>query len=677
MRKILLSSLAVALGATAFLTGCEDGSTSLEAPLDGLKPSFEFIDGSSGGNPGVYFRAPLGIGWQRPGTFDPSVPLRIEIRQRGTSTVEEFSVEAGTVDVYPALQMYSLWWEVPDATPGTIFEVSVKALTLELAYADLEIAGNFRDWLRIRFAGENVGILDFRRLVPIRIYVNTDAVANAEEEEEKECESGGIIIDCDVEILDNTTGGGVEVFDGTDPGALPAAILTVEPGDVVDAQGNPVEDFILKLLHLPISTKPSPVIPTVQQFPFIVEGSITDGLGNPLFFAEGASLILCQPENIHTEVPEPQAAYQQIFKVDDGVTTFLPTTYGAPECEWGSFQPVAMTGSAGARLLQLAQRGLRNLGGLFLPEPARASHGGLRSIREIGDLSYLGASLVTVPSVSTAAVPDGTVDSPTTIDIQAMIPGELVQLYGGDDVVVRVSGANDAVLTIGNGGVLDNDDGTYRATYTPGEPGQDRIEIEILDPTTGLPVGIEGSPFTSLVDPGILYMDGVKGTEWLGSGSMQLSGGSLEGGVMYYWTEGTYFYIGLEITDSDLTASDQFEVRFDNTLDGVYTPGDDELSQSGSGFTDGHYNGSNWGVVDTYEDGRGAAGASDGVNFFEFAHPLSSGDPLDFSLQVGQEIKVCVRYFQNGTATGSFPSGCATAGNQNGYASITPNYRLN
>jgi len=74
--------------------------------------------------------------------------------------------------------------------------------------------------------------------------------------------------------------------------------------------------------------------------------------------------------------------------------------------------------------------------------------------------------------------------------------GALDQIFAGDEVVVTVTGANTAEPE-----VIDNEDGTYTAQYTPTVSGPDAVDIRILNLETGILESISGSPFTSEVTP--------------------------------------------------------------------------------------------------------------------------------------------------------------------------------
>jgi hypothetical protein len=96
------------------------------------------------------------------------------------------------------------------------------------------------------------------------------------------------------------------------------------------------------------------------------------------------------------------------------------------------------------------------------------------------------------PASSTATVPGGTVGIPITIVVQARDAYGNPLEVGGEAVVVTVTGKNPTgPITATDGG-----DGTYTASYTPVEKGNDKVEITM----NGTP--ISGSPFNCKVDIG-------------------------------------------------------------------------------------------------------------------------------------------------------------------------------
>jgi hypothetical protein len=95
------------------------------------------------------------------------------------------------------------------------------------------------------------------------------------------------------------------------------------------------------------------------------------------------------------------------------------------------------------------------------------------------------------PAQTTATVPDGTAGSPTIVTVQARDANGNDLATGGDNVVVTVTGANNATPA-----VTDNTDGTYTAQYTPSVAGTDNVAITLNG------TAISGSPYTSTVSPG-------------------------------------------------------------------------------------------------------------------------------------------------------------------------------
>jgi len=512
MRRTALGTTLATAALSLF--GCRDGDNPVQpqGPEIVPPPALDIVDGSSdGGNAGILFRLPIKVAGRVPGTFDPSVPLRMEIRELGSDAPpEEYTVAAGDIDVRKHLRSYVLLWRPPDHAPaGTVYRVSLYAGALDLhAWADLEVAYRIRDALRIIAKGENALLLGQLDRYPIRVYVNTDAVQLAETQQAEDLEEEPGVVDASVTLVQNDEGGSGEVFNTSDPDAPLAAQVTTQAGQAVDASGNPVSDYVLTMVLHENDYDPLPGVSPNFQFPFFFTGSATTSTGEPVFFTTvegqvGAEVLICQPLDIHEQLADPQLNAQKIFQYDEGSTQLHETAVGDPRCE-GYLPPEPVSLSLGSGLahdlLTLGRRGLRRMTALLRPTPLMASHGGLRTLPTSGalNLSDWGAILATDPAVSTATVPDGTVGSPTEISIQAMVEPGVPQILGGDQVQVEASGANSATLTVGDG-VTDNGDGTYTATYTPTTGGTDQVTITIVDPETATPQPIAGSPFTSSV----------------------------------------------------------------------------------------------------------------------------------------------------------------------------------
>jgi len=130
--------------------------------------------------------------------------------------------------------------------------------------------------------------------------------------------------------------------------------------------------------------------------------------------------------------------------------------------------------TAGTRTLTASYPGTTNIQG---STSAGASHGVVPAAANAGQ--------------STATVPDGTATQTTTITVQARDAFGNLRTSGGNTVLVTVSGTN----ATGPITATDNGDGTYTATYVPGSPGTDSVDITL----DGDPIG--GNPYTSNVNP--------------------------------------------------------------------------------------------------------------------------------------------------------------------------------
>lgn len=153
--------------------------------------------------------------------------------------------------------------------------------------------------------------------------------------------------------------------------------------------------------------------------------------------------------------------------------------------------------------------------------------------------------------------------------------------------------------------------------------------------------------------------------EWDNAAMWSVFSGAYAGSTFYMMNDDDNLYLALSVFDATLTDVDIMEVRFDNTNNDTLDNGDDELFLSPAGFTDSHFNGTNFGIPDN-NDGAGAVAGFGSYNVFELMHPLSSGDAFDFSLSAGDTAGFCLRYFDDGTATSTttnFPSGCSLAVN--------------
>ena len=155
--------------------------------------------------------------------------------------------------------------------------------------------------------------------------------------------------------------------------------------------------------------------------------------------------------------------------------------------------------------------------------------------------------------------------------------------------------------------------------------------------------------------------------EWDGAAQIPVFSGTFSGSIFYVMNDQNHLYLALRVPDPSLGPNDVLKVRFDNAHNAAPNDGDDELCPTAVQFRDCHFSfaASSWGFQDSQQDGASAAGNTGSFNFFEVSHPLTSGDPDDFSLSVGATVGFCLRYFRDGVAFGAsaFPAGCEGAAN--------------
>lgn len=399
MRRSSLG-LVLSLVAVAFLFACGDG----EGPTQpaGDRPDMAVVDGSNGGNPGVFFLPPLRPQVALPGTFDATVPLRMKVRLvRGATEVslEEFSVADGGITVQD--DHYALLWTVPStAAAGDTIGITASAGGFMLGHLDVYIAGSGQEMVQIRRAGENAAVLDVPRALPVRLYLNAQAVQEVEEAAEEELEQQLIqsqepFVDVEVVVVDNSTGGSGEVFDRTEPDAPLAAKVTTFANQAQDAAGNPVSDFVLSIVLRPDDFDPL-TNPPGRQFPHYFTGEARTPDGQQVFFTggdpdlTGAEVIICQPPEVDAQLTPQQIGNQEIFQQNGTVVVFHDAAADAGECDSADPAPVQLGFDAdmARNLFALGRRGLSRMAGYFLPTPLRATHGGLRTLPDDGALTF-------------------------------------------------------------------------------------------------------------------------------------------------------------------------------------------------------------------------------------------------------------------------------------------------
>jgi hypothetical protein len=117
--------------------------------------------------------------------------------------------------------------------------------------------------------------------------------------------------------------------------------------------------------------------------------------------------------------------------------------------------------------------------------------------------------------------------------------------------------------------------------------------------------------------------------------------------------ENIYIYVKFE----EIVSMGQIRIMFDNDNDEIEWEDDDDALyygwHPGGGFYDQHY--SVWGD-DASQDGSGGGYSIPGFNFVEFAHPLNSGDPEDFSLVLGDTVGFQIWIYDASLGEGYWPS---------------------
>lgn len=141
-------------------------------------------------------------------------------------------------------------------------------------------------------------------------------------------------------------------------------------------------------------------------------------------------------------------------------------------------------------------------------------------------------------------------------------------------------------------------------------------------------------------------IDGVISTnEWAAAAKYNFSSttpGSpwFSNGTFYVENDASNLYLALKIRDGSLAGRAVF-IYFDNNHDGTIEMGESiwVYAQNGTQNMDA-YQYANGGYSDTgaIQDGKTAATANGVFDYFEFSHPLCSGNQYDFCLKAGQTV---------------------------------------
>jgi len=493
----------------SLLAACNDIADPAYGPDPGEAPEFAppskaIFDGvHEGGNSDFFFLPPLvpnpqGSPEYDAGKFDPTLSLVVEICEADnqgclpTSSQPAgfpitFSTETGSGSnrIKVSGEQYHVNWKTKsaDLDEDRTYRIRVLVQGTELGFADVDVVKSGKQLKNVN-TDEFVALKNGRTL-PIKFRIEERAL------EQAFCDAQGLE-DCDVEPIDDETGGTVRVFE--DPGSAGEVVAAVVelPAESAQLDGEPIDDYVVILELEEAGATQSGDVPPSQQVPYLIDvrtepAGVTFNLGGP-----GVQVTLCQDPDALASIPEALHDQLIIFKVNGGTTELLPTTLGAGECEGYQLASNSRPGQGDSGetdgLFRRFLTGISRVAELLQPSPLYAMflHGGLNTI--IFDFSELGAILDVDPFSSTAVVPNGEVGSPTEILVMALNGLGGVFPFGGDVVEVSVTGANTATPT-----VADNGDGTYSASYTPIEAGTDQVAITING------YAIAGSPYPSEV----------------------------------------------------------------------------------------------------------------------------------------------------------------------------------
>ncbi len=501
-RAFALSSLALLV-----LASCTDQPTEVETPDQapaGLpQPALDVLDGHmAAGNQHFFWLPPLGTQFRDfPGVADGSQHPIVEICERdvnapggcaaGRPLLARFTTDAhrlaDRVDVGPRTKEYGVVWWMALHRPkrnGT-YRIRVLIQDVELGHADVAVLA----LRQIRtYHGDLIPISDLG-LFPILFRIEEGAL----------CSSGALGCSTGTEIPGDGHPTTVTVPAQTVSGdQVVGAVVTAPDGVFTDGNGHPLPDVTLSVA---VVGPPSHDVLTddSQELPFFIEvktypeNAYVDPNG------PGVNVVICQDEVAMDQmgVGEPLHPQLILYKVHQGVTQRLVSTFGAPEC--AGYAPAPAPGVMG-----MLRRGAADVLHLLGPQPLAARrrlHGGLNTVVKspgaaVGAFSTFGSALG--PSAAqTGAVVPATVDAGDPVPITIQVKNALGQdfLLSGDTLDVTVSGANSASFI-----ATDDGGGMYHGSYTATSAGTDHVAI-VLIRNDGVGLGpIGGSPYTVTVN---------------------------------------------------------------------------------------------------------------------------------------------------------------------------------
>jgi hypothetical protein len=255
---------------------------------------------------------------------------------------------------------------------------------------------------------------------------------------------------------------------------------------------------------------------------------------------------------------------------------------------------------------------------------------------------------------SAAAVPTGSSGRPRVVTIQGNDSAGRPVSRGGPTVTVQIVGTNPGTAV-----VTDLGDGRWTASDTPIRPGFDTLLITM----DGVPIG--GSPHATVVEMaarGTATIDGrLDAGEWATASTMPLFQlPALAGSMLLVMNDGQYLYLGVRTPLTDLAPQDGVSFRIDNTLDSLYTVGDDTFSLRGDGtIFDRFHNGANYVGDRDVIVGDGVVTIVGNEAHWEIRRPLQGGSD-DLNVSVGARIGLCMSYLVAGGSGTSMttPSDC-------------------
>ncbi|MEQ9400720.1 MAG: filamin/ABP280 repeat domain-containing protein [Longimicrobiales bacterium] len=523
-RRILrLLGVATALLVAACSDPAVQSDPAPEIPDHLLQPALDIVDGlHNDGNPHFFFLPPISSvkSASFDGTADGTLRPTVEICPRnaagdgcaGAPALARFTRDTGPnrdrvkVD---GNDEYFVHWRMNDHRPetGAVYRIRVTLHDREIGHVDV-VTLRQRDIKAYvpSPAGDVVPISDngaFR----IAFRLEEGAV------ESLFCDfdGDGDVEDCDIGVETAGDGQPTVVTVRTNDGSGTVAVITAPDAVFIDENGAPVGQVVVAA---EVELRPPSddlILDDDQELPYFVE--VNTFPGNVFIdpAGPGVEVVLCQDtdELVARGIGDELHSQLVLYKVgDDGVTRRLESTFGAPECEGHGGSPPAPVGLLGA-----LQQGARSLLGALAPQPLRARrlHGGLNTTvtRDVSldreAFSTFGATLGPDAGESVAVLPAlGVPGEPVEILVEVRnVLGEPF-LFGGDEIVADILPAPLEAPGPGparspNAGtpvqVVDEGNGHYTLTYTPGAAGVDRIRI-VLIRADGLGLGeIAGSPF--------------------------------------------------------------------------------------------------------------------------------------------------------------------------------------